>query len=87
MTLTLISALRVCAKAQWKHDESVQLGGFRSGGGEGPHPILIGLRHPEGGAACQSVPLRGHRIGTQEPLRPVSDSICESASCNNKKVT
>ncbi len=40
----------VCVIAQWEHDESVQLGGFRSGGGEGPHPILIGLRHPEGGA-------------------------------------
>lgn len=56
------------ATAQWKHDEPVQLGRFRSGGSEGPDPILIGLRQPEGGAARQSVSLRGHRRSTQEPL-------------------
>lgn len=68
MTQEPISALRVCVTAQWKHDESVQLGGFWSGRGEGPHPVLIGLRHPEGGAASESVWLRGYRHGTKEPL-------------------
>ena len=69
--------LRVCAcvraAARWKHDEPVQLGGFRGGGGEGPHPVLFGLRRQEGAADRQGVPLRGHRFGTQEPFIPVSE--------------
>lgn len=65
----------VCLVAQWKHDESVQLRRFRSGGGEGPYSILIGLWHPEGGAARQSVSLWGHCFSTQEPLWPVSYSV------------
>lgn len=62
-----------CA-ARWQHDEPVQLGGLWRGGGEGPHTVLTGLRHAEGGAERQSALLRGHRLGTQEPLRSVSDS-------------
>lgn len=67
----------MCVTAQWQHDESVQLGGFRGGGGEGPHPVLIGVRRWEGGAASGSASLRGHRPGTKEPLGPVSDGVCE----------
>lgn len=63
----------VCGTAWWKHDEPVQLGGFWHRGGERPHPVLIGLRHQEGGADRQSVLLRGHRSGTQEPFISVSD--------------
>lgn len=70
-----------CVTAQWQHDESLQLRGFWSGGGEGPNPILIGLWHPEGGAASQSLSLRGPRFSAEEPLWPVSDGEC--ASCSN----
>lgn len=62
----------VCVAARWQHDEPVQLGGLRSGGGEGPHPVLTGVRRSQGGAPSESVSLRGHRFCTQEPLRPVS---------------
>jgi len=65
-----------CAAAQWKHDESVQLRRFWDGGGEGPNPILIGLRHPEGGAARQSLSLWGNCFSTQGSLWPVSDGEC-----------
>lgn len=68
--------LCLCAgTAWWKHDEPVQLGGFWHCGGERPHPVLIGLRHQEGGADRQSVLLRGHRSGTQEPFISVSDDV------------
>lgn len=58
----------VCVVAQWKHDESVQLRRFWDGGGEGPYPVLTGLRDPRGGAASQGLLLRGHCFSAQEPL-------------------
>lgn len=82
MTQELISALPVCGTAWWKHDELVQIGGLRRGGGERPHPVLIGLRCQEGGADRQSVLLRGHRSGLQEPFLSVSDDAGRRSCCH-----
>lgn len=81
MTQELICVMPVCGTAWWKHDEPVQLGGFWHRGGERPHPVLIGLRHQEGGADRQSVLLRGHRSGAQEPFIPVSDGAGRRRCC------
>lgn len=81
MTQELICVMPVCGTAWWKHDEPVQLGGFWHRGGERPHPVLIGLRHQEGGADRQSVLLRGHRSGTQEPFISVSGDAGRRWSC------
>lgn len=78
----------VCVVARWEHDEFVQLRRFWSGGRDGPNPVLIVLRKPEGGATRQGVPLRGHSLSTQETLWPVSDNACgaswKNTACKSK---
>lgn len=85
MTSPLMAAVACAARRQ--HDEPLQLGGLWRGGGEGPHSVLAALRRPEGGASRQSAPLRGHRLGAQEPLRPVSGAVWQRAAAMSPAVS